>query len=172
MKLFLYAILVFGFTFCSSKVISFYVVDEGRISFETFSFYENKVKHIKPQLKSLDSLIEVAISNELVNKGYILKGNSDVYISFSITTGSSNTTNVDNQRFQNNRSFNNRNYFPYYSTTTTDYKEGVLLIELWSKDEKLLWQGSKPFKVKKSVDTQVLLVSYAQEITASFKPNL
>ena len=172
MKLFSFAVFVFIITSCASNTISFYVVDENRISFDTFSFYERGSTYIKPQQKSLDSLIENSISMELLNKGYKLRNNSDVYVSFNITMGSSSSTNVDNRNYQTYQRYSTPNYYPNYSTTTTDYKEGVLLIEVWSSEEKLMWQGSKSFKVRKSVDTQALLIQYAREITASFKSNL
>jgi len=170
MKGIIYTIIAFLLTACSSHVISFYVVDEPAIQFEYFSFYDRDTEKLRPQQKSLDSLIELSISNVLVSKGFKEQRSSDVYVSYSITLGTSSTSNVDNQHF---RPYSNRAFSRYnYNVTTTNYKEGVLLIELWSKEEKLLWQGSKSFKVRKSINTRELLVSYATEITASFKPNL
>ncbi len=172
MKGFIYIIFAFVFSACSTNVVSFYVVGESAIQFETFSFYDRDTEKLRPQQKSLDSLIELSISNVLISKGFKEQNNSDVYVSYSITLGTSSTSNVDNQHYD---SYSNRAYYPYnynYNVTTTNYKEGVLLIEFWSKEEKLLWQGSKSFKVRKSINTRELFISYAKEITASFKANL
>ncbi|MCF6360235.1 MAG: DUF4136 domain-containing protein [Cyclobacteriaceae bacterium] len=168
MRFFIYAAIAFFLSSCTTKVISFYVVDESRISFDTFSFYARDIKKLRPQQKLLDSLIERSISNELINKGYNKSYESDIYVSYKITMGTSSTTNIDNQHF--NRY--NQMYYPNYNVTTTNYKEGVLLIEFWDKHDKLLWQGSKSFKVRKSVNTRDLLIKYAQQIAFSFKPML
>jgi len=91
MKGFIYIIFAFVLSSCSSNVISFYVVDESRISFESFSFYERDTKKLRPEQKSLDSLIELSISNILVSKGFKEKANSEMYISYSITLGTSSS---------------------------------------------------------------------------------
>ncbi len=160
-------ILLFLISTCTPKVISFYVVDANKISVDSFSFYARDTKELRPQQKELDSLIERSITSELLKKGYKKIGESDIIVSYQITLGTSSTSNVNNQHFNNYQY--NRVYYPDYNVTTTNYKEGVLLIEFWNKDEKLLWQGSKTFKVRKSVDTKEMFIEYAKEITSAFK---
>ena len=152
---------------CStSKVHSFYVVDESKIKFNTFSFYARKSTKLKPLQKELDSLIELMISTELIRKGFRRENYSDVYVDYKITLGTSSTSSV-------NRPYYNYIMYPSnYNINTTHYKEGVLLIELSTKEDKLLWQGSKSFKVRKSINTKDLFIDYVREIIISFKPNL
>jgi len=168
-KLTLFILLLF-IGACSPKVVSFYVVDKGKISVDTFSFYARDTKELRPQQKEIDSLIELSITNELLKKGFKELIESDIIVSYQITLGISSTSNVNNQHFNNYRY--NRMYYPDYNVTTTNYKEGVLLIEFWNKDEKLIWQGSKSFKVRKSMDTQKLLIEYAKEIASAFNLDL
>lgn len=150
----------------SSRVVSFYVIEEDKIEFSTFSFYDRNKKNLRPQQEELDRLIEHTIYTELVRKGYTKKNYSDVYISYKITLGTSSSSNIN--RYPNYSSY----YYPNYNVNTTHYKEGVLLIEFYSNNDKLIWQGSKSFKVGKSKNTKALLIQYAHEITNSFKPTL
>ncbi len=151
---------------CSTKVTSFYVVDKDQINFETFSFYARNTKKLRPQQQELDSLLERTISTELIRKGFTNERFSDIFIGYKITLGTSSSSNID--PYQNYNSY----YYPNYNVNTTHYKEGVLLIDFYTKEDKLIWQGSKTFKVGKSKNTKLLLVEYAKEITHSFKPNL
>lgn len=167
MKRFGYLLFLSFLAACSSsKVISFYVVEEQSINFESFSFYTRNLKDLRPQQKELDSLIELSISTELIRKGFKKRDFADVYVSYKISLGTSSTASVERPRYSSPV------YYPNNNVNTTHYKEGVLLIEISTKDDKLLWQGSKSFKVGKSTNTRLLLLDYAQEITGNFKPNL
>lgn len=151
---------------CSTSVKSFYVVDENKIAFDTFSFYARNDDNLRPKQQELDSLIELSVSEVLIEKGFSKANYPEAYLSYKITLGTSSTTSIDQyQRYGSN-------YYPGYNTNTTHYKEGVLLIEIYSKDDKLLWQGSKSFKVGKSKNTQLLLLEMAREITSAFKLTL
>ena len=161
----LFALTIF-FNFCSPSTISFYVVDENRINFNSFSFYDRDTKNLRPQQQELDSLIELTISNELIRKGFEKQGSSDVYVGYKVSLGTSSTTSIDRQRYTSPV------YYPNNNMSTTHYTEGVLLIEIYSKEEKLLWQGSKAFKVGKSTNTRMHLLKYSEEIISSFKANL
>ncbi len=163
---FILFLLIITLSACSSGVISFYVIDESKIDFESFSFYARNEKNLRPQQLELDSLIERAISTELEQKGFAKKIYSDIYISYKITLGTTSTSNFD--RHQNYSSY----YYPNYNVSTSHYKEGVILIEFYTKNDKLLWQGSKAFKVGKSKNIKLLLIEYAKEIAHSFKPTL
>lgn len=154
------------FNFCSPSTISFYVVDENKINFNSFSFYDRDTKTLKPKQQELDSLIELAISTELIRKGFEKQSTSDVFVSYKISMGTSSSTSIDRQRYSSPV------YYPANHISTSHYKEGVLLIEIYSQKDKLLWQGSKAFKVGKSIDTPRLLLEYAKEIISAFKENL
>lgn len=156
------------FSGCSTKVISFYVEDEPKIEFDTFSFYKREVSELNEEQSKLDSLLQLTIENTLIEKGYTKSYPSDVYIGFSITTGTSSTTQSPYDiRYPNYSPYNR--YGNYYYTTTTQYKEGVFLIELYNRDDKLIWQGSKTFKVRSSVPIKDMLLQNATEIMSVFK---
>jgi len=151
---------------CSSKIVSFYVVDEHKIKLSSFSFYERKTNILSLEQLKIDSLIEQQISQVLLNKGFENQSKSDIYIGYSITLGTTSTSNLENNRFYNH------NYYSYQNVNTTLYKEGVMLIEIFDEQDKLLWQGSKTFKARKSIATKELLIEYAKDITSAFKSNL
>lgn len=151
---------------CSAtKVISFYVEDESNIDFSTFSFYKRETGKLNKEQLQLDSLLETTIANKLIEKGYKKAYPSDVYISFQITTGSTSSSQM------NNPYYGSRRYYPYYNynVSVTQYKEGVLLVELRNNDDKLIWQGSKTFKVRSSNEIKQLLLQNASEIIQAFK---
>ena len=163
----IYAIILLGILgACSSSVKSFYVVDEDKIDFDTFSFYALNNENLRPKQRRLDRLIEMTIYQVLTEKGFTQKNYPDTYISYKISLGTSATSNID--RHQPYRSY----YYPEYNISTTQYKEGLLLIELYTKDDRLLWQGSKTFKVGKSKNTELLLLEMAKEVISAFKPVL
>lgn len=152
----------------ASKVISFYVEDEDYIYFTTFSFYRRDVSALNSEQKKLDSLIEQTITEGLFAKGYSKSHPSDVYVSFQFTTSNTSTSQVNNPYSLG------RSYYPYYKNydfNVTQYKEGVLLIELHNQNDKLIWQGSKTFKVRNSKDIKQLLLQDAAEIIGAFKAN-
>ena len=157
---------VFLFNSCAPNTISFYLEDESKVNFNSYSFYARDVNNLKPQQRQLDSLIELTISNELTKKGFEKKSSSDVYLNYKISIGTSSSASIERQRY------NNTVYFPEQQVNTSHYKEGVLLVEIYSNEDNLLWQGSKKFKVGKSSNTPLLLLEYAEEIMHSFKSNL
>lgn len=163
-RVFSIVVSIFLFARCTaSKVVSFYIEDENNIHFQTFSFYKRDIKNLSPEQARLDSLLEQTITEGLKAKGYSKRYPSDVYVSLSIT--SSNTSSSD----VNSPSYYRRTYYPYYDVNITQYKEGVFLIEIHNQNDKLIWQGSKTFKVRNSKDTNQLLLQYASEIVGSFK---
>lgn len=161
-----FALIFIGCT--ASKVVSFYVEDEQDIQFHTFSFYKRNVSSLNPDQVRLDSLLENTINEVLQTKGYVKSYPSDVYVSFQITTSNTSTSQV------NNPYYSRRSYYPYYNNydvDVTQYKEGVFLIELHHQNDKLIWQGSKTFKVRNSKEIKQLLKQDAAEIIGAFKSN-
>ena len=150
---------------CSSNTVSFYVVDESSIGFETFSFYAREKSNSKKI--ELDSLIEGLITKQLTIHGYKNSYPSDMYLSYKIISDKSYKTHSNNYNDLSTNNYNSPNY-----TYVTERKEGILMIEIFNKNDQLLWQGSKAFKVNNSTDTKVLLEKYIVQIMASFKPAL
>lgn len=160
---------------CSSRVISFYVVEENKIQFKTFSFYARSKQNLNPQKVRLDSLIEELISYQLIMNNYKKEYPSDVYIAYKFISDKTFNTHTDyspplnqaNYTFDNPNLPNNSNF--YY---VTEQKEGVFMIEIFDNNDKLIWQGSKSFKLNKSTDTKELFQKYVEQIVATFKPRL
>ncbi len=170
MRLFIYIAFLIFLVSCSPKVTSFYVVDENQIHVETFSFYAREQQDLNLQKAELDSLIEKAITQKLINKGYVKTYPSNIYVSYKIMSDKTFKTHTQGTYNPVVPNFNNMPYDNFIYIT--EHKEGILIIEFYNENDKLLWQGSKSFKVRKSINTQELLIMYAKEITASFKPNL
>lgn len=150
---------------CTSGVNSFYVVDESKIQFDSFSFYEREKQSLNSKKVKLDSLIEELISKQLIIKGYNKSFPSDVYLSYKIISDKTYKTHTD-YNYPGSSIYNNAtpNYY-----NVTERKEGIFMIEVFDQDDKLLWQGSKEFKVNKSTNTIALLENYIEKIIASFK---
>ena len=164
---------------CSSHVISFYVVDESDINYTTFSFYARDRQSKINQKVKLDSLIENVITGQLLKKGYTHTSPSDIYISYKIMSDKTYKNHNNNQ--YNPLSQNGLRYPtgfpPNYNNSlnngyVTERKEGVLIVDLYNKNDKLIWQGSKAFKVRKSIDTKELLIQYGKEVISAYKSNL
>jgi len=67
-----------------------------------------------------------------------------------------------------------RNYSSNYNNSmsnnyVTERKEGVFMIDLYDNNDKLIWQGTKAYKVGKSTDIRALLISHIELILADFK---
>lgn len=164
MKLISYLIILVFLNSCSSSTISFYVVDESSIEFETFSFYAREKLNSKKI--ELDSLVESLITTQLVTKGYKKSYPSEMYLSYKIISDKTYKTHTDTNNYLGPSNYNNATPNYYY---VTERKEGVFMIEMFNQEDKLLWQGSKAFKVNNSTDTKVLLEKYIEKIMASFK---
>lgn len=153
---------------CTPKIMSFYVVDENRLEVNTFSFYGEDNDYQISKKVELDSLIEMAINDQLKINGYKYNYPSDFYITYKVI--SDKTIEVDNNYNSHNNNYANqalnRNYY------TKEQKEGVFMIEFFDEHDKLIWQGSREFNVNKSADTKMLFMEFAAQIVNSFKSNL
>ncbi len=156
-------------TQCKTRTISFYVVDKDKLSFSTFDFYAKDTEGLTPRQQTTDSLLQHTITQVLQSNGYRQASPAQVYIAYQLTTGMA--TNINSTTNYAHNSPYRYNPYPYLydqPAYRTDYKEGVFIIELYSNQDKLLWQGSQSFKVKPGSETQPLLVSLAHNIMESF----
>lgn len=177
-----YILVVLFISACSAKTISFYVVDESDINYTTFSFYARDKQNLIDQKAKLDSLIEHAIMDQLLKKGYTHTSPSEMYISYKIMSDKT-YKNRNNNHYDplapNELGYPTgypTGYPPNYNNLNKNYvierKEGLLMIELYDNDDKLIWQGTKAYKVGKSTDVRALLINHIELIMTDFKSNL
>jgi hypothetical protein len=109
------------------------------------------------------------VKKDLESKGLRPSSLPDIYVSFVINIHTSEETTVDNySRYDYNRRYYNYGYMNPDFYNTNQYKEGVLIIDIKNADNKLIWQGSKTFKVKSRASLRESLPQICQEIIASF----
>ncbi len=150
-------------------------MDESDIDYTTFSFYARDRQNLIAQKATLDSLIEHVITTQLIKKGYTHTSPSEMYIGYRIMADKTFKNNDNN--YYNPYSQNGLRYPTNYNNLdnnhyVTERKEGVLMIELYNNNDKLIWQGTKAYKVGKSTDIRALLISHIELIMADFKSNL
>lgn len=157
-------------TSCSSRVVGIY--NPGSLSGKPQSFHvyttDRKGENTLEKEKFDRQIINI-ISENLVAKGLKKSSLPDLYVSFIISVHSSEELNQTayspfDYRF---------NYYGYYDPmrfNSRTYKQGVLIIDIRNADNKLVWQGSKSFKLSaRNSSTEELLIS-CREIIAEFDP--
>ncbi len=179
MRSIIYILTILFISACAPKTLSFYVMDESNINYTTFSFYARDRQNLIEQKAKLDSLIENVITSQLLNKGYTHTSPSEMYVSYKIMTDKT-------YKNQNSNGYDPsapngvgypRNYSSNYNNQmnnnyVVERKEGVFMIDLYDNNDKLIWQGTKAYKVGKSTDIRALLISHIGLILADFKSNL
>jgi len=128
----------------------------GVFAAEDYASLSEANKKLAGQLKSI-------ISKGLELKG--LRGSAlpDLYVSYLINVHTSSETQRDNYN-----PYNRYNYNSYYNYSTRNYKEGVLIIDVKNDDQKLVWQGSKTFKVSSKQSISELLPEICREVIAVY----
>ena len=58
-----------------------------------------------------------------------------------------------------------------YDYSTQSYKTGVFIVDIKNSRGKLVWQGSKTFKLKSKQSVQATLPEICQEVIAAFDIN-
>ena len=157
-------ILSFLLTNCSTKVVGIYNYNVTHKKPDTFLVYSaGEYTSLSPDNEDLDSQLQQIISNSLLLKGLKNSSIPDIYVSYIISVNTSSET----QR--NNNSPYTRYYYDYsYNYSTRNYKEGVLIIDIKNDDNKLIWQGSKTFKVKSKQSVEELLPEICREIMTAY----
>jgi len=174
MRIIIYILAALFISACSPKSLSFYVMDESGIDYTTFSFYARDRQNLIEQKATLDSIIEHVITTQLIKKGYTHASPSEMYISYKIMSDKTfkNHNNYYNPYPQNGLRYPTNYNNLYNNYYVTERKEGVLMIELYNNNDKLIWQGSKAYKVGRSTDIRALLINHIELIMADFKSNL
>ena len=156
---------------CAPKVVGIYnteVVGKQPSSFYINSPDEGNSLSEKEQLfnEQLISIIKVALESKKLNYSSL----PDLYVSYMINVHRTQETNETNfSQFDQNQYYNNRYYDPTRFETRT-FKEGVLIIDIKNHDNKLVWQGSRNFKLKTKESVQTVLPAICEEVITSFDP--
>ena len=160
----LLVIFIFLLSGCATNVVSIYNYDIANIKPNTFLILPaNEPASLSAENKKLDSQLQTIINNGLEFKGLKNSAIPDLYVSYIINVHTSSETQEDNY------SRSNRYYYSYpYNYSTRNYKEGVLIIDVKNDDGKLIWQGSKTFKIRSKQSVEELLPEICQEIIATY----
>jgi len=161
--------LVLSLTGCSAKVVSIYNSDVSNVSYKTFTLQNvRKPNSVSSDNKKLDSLLSKIIIKNLLEKGFKQSSIPDLYASYLINVHSSFETQNNNYN-----PYSASSYFdPYsYNYNTRTYKEGVLIIELKNDEGRLVWQGSKTFKLNSKSSIRETLSDICLEIIETYQIN-
>ena len=166
LKTSLLILIVWLATGCATKVVSIYndAIANGQPS--SFLLYSANDKHsLSEDNQALDNQLQTIISKGLELKGLKSSALPDIYVSYIINIHTSSNTQKDNYSsyYRYNYDYN----YPY-NYTTRNYKEGLLIIDIRNDDNKLIWQGSKTFKIRSKQSVNQLLTEICREIIATY----
>lgn len=154
---------------CSPKVASIY--NTASIKSKPQSFYINPLDQLQTKAEgevNLSYQLETIVQENLESKGLKPSSLPDIYVSFVINIYTSEETTVNDYNRYNYNRYNNYGYMDPNFFNTNQYKEGVLIIDIKNADDKLVWQGSKTFKVKSRASVKETLPELCREIIATF----
>ena len=157
-------IFIFLLSGCATKVVSIYNSDIANNKPNTFLIIPaSESTSLSADNKKLDSKLLTVIRNGLELKGLKDSAIPDLYVSYIISVHTSSETQQDSY------SRYNRYYYSYpYNYSTRNYKEGVLIIDIKNDDGKLIWQGSKTFKIRSKQSVEELLPEICREIIMAY----
>jgi hypothetical protein len=152
---------------CATKVVSIYNYSNTNKNPSTF-FVSPSSEYASLSLanKKIDSLLQKVISKTLGLKGLKVSSLPDLYVSYIINVHTSSETQTES-----NYPYDRYNYSYYQNFSTRNYKEGVLIIDIKDNRGKLIWQGSKSFKIHSKQSVEELLPEICQEIITTYKIN-
>ena len=151
-------------TGCATKVVSIYNFDAVNKNLNTFWVHPTS-EHVSLSVENqkLDSQLQSIINNSLTLKGLKASALPDIYVSYIVNVHTSSETQ------QNNYSpYSRYNYDYFYNYSTRNYKEGVLIIDIKNDNGKLIWQGSKTFKIRSKESLQEILPEICREIITTY----
>jgi uncharacterized protein DUF4136 len=151
---------------CSTKVVSIYNSRVPNKKPSTF-MVQSTGEHASTSTENnkLDILLQSIIKENLELQGLKMSALPDIKVGYKINVFTSSETQNNNY----SHSFYNSYYSPYDYYGSRNYKEGVFIIEVKTSAGKLIWQGSKSFKISSGKSVQDLLPEICQEIIAVYK---
>lgn len=155
---------IFLLTGCATKVVSIYNYDIANKKPGTFWVHPiSEYASLSADNQKLDNKLQAIINNSLVLKGLKESALPDIYISYIVNVHTSSETRQDSYN-----PYNRYNYNYYSSYSTRNYKEGVLIIDVKNDNGKLIWQGSKTFKIRSKESIEELLPEICREIITTY----
>ena len=152
---------------CATKVVSIYnhdVTNKNPISFLINPASEYASRSVANQ--KIDSVLQAVISQSLSLKGLKISALPDLYVSYVIDVHLSSETQQDNYSPYNRYTYNDP-----YNYSTRNYKEGLLIIDIKNNRGKLIWQGSRTFKIRSKQSVEALLPEICREIMIAYNIN-
>lgn len=118
---------------CSQRIVSYTNPKSKYQSFETYRMVSPKLDNKLSNETSLAyELIKENITKEMERRDYLLSSVApDLTLRYEIASSTRVETNTSQSAF-----------FPTFQVTSRTIHEGVLLLELYDKNKKLVWQGS------------------------------
>ena len=153
---------------CSSGRVVSYLSEGyniGRLNTFALRAYKDQDK-LTPEQHQMDSMLLEVMMSQMVFRGYEPSVSPDMFVSYEVVLNASSQSRVNDQ--YSPYSSRNNNYPYNYRVTTTNYLEGVMIVEVKSPNGKLIWQGSKDFKTGKKISTREILIQSMREIIATF----
>jgi hypothetical protein len=167
-------LLIFAFliTGCAPKVVGIYNDSAFKKNQRTFIVLNPKRDNSLPgEKKLLDDRLNDIITTSLENKGLKTSSLPDLYVSYMASVYNTSETTSNNNNYNNPYSRNNYMYQSPYDYSTTSYKTGVFIIDIKNSQNKLVWQGSKTFKLKSKQSVQATLPEICREVIMAFDIN-
>lgn len=161
---YLLVIIILVLSGCATKVVSIYNYDVANKKVNTFIVEPtSEYASLSADNQKVENLLQTVISKSLGLKGLRPSALPDLYVSYIINVHTSSETQQDNYNSYN------RYYYTYpYNYSTRNYKEGVLIINIKNDNGKLIWQGSKTFKIRSKQSVEVLLPEICREIMTAY----
>ena len=154
----------FLFVGCATRVASIYNTDVALKKPATYRVYsENEYASTNVENKNLDSLLLNIISERMAFQGLKTSALPDVIVSYKVSVYTSSDT-----RKNGYGTYDRYNNYNAYNYSTSNYKEGILIIDIKNDDGKLIWQGSKTFKIRSRQSVRALLPEDCREIMTYF----
>ena len=166
----IFIILIWLITSCSTKVVGIYnnaAFKKGQRTFIVQLPRESKPSSDKNKI--LEDRLQDIITTNLENNGLSTSSLPDLYVSYMISVY--NTSETTNNNHNNLYSRSNYMYPSSYDYSTQSYKTGVFIIDIKNSRGKLVWQGSKTFKLKSKQSVQATLPEICQEVIEAFDIN-
>jgi hypothetical protein len=159
-------IIVLALSGCATKIVGIY--NYSAINKTPATYFvrpPGEYASLSIDNQRIDSLIQTVISKSLELKGLRPSSLPDLYVSYIINVHTSSETRQDNYNPYNRYRYN---YNYYYNYSTSNYKEGVLIIDIKNDDKILVWQGSKTFKIRSKQSVEELLPEICREIMTAY----
>ena len=157
---------------CATNVVGIY--NPGSLSSVPSTFHvfsPDEEDSSSPQKQKIDQQFVDIITAGLEARGLNKSSLPDIYVSFMINVHTSEDLNQNNiNPYDYRYRYYNYGYYDPNRFNSQSYKEGVFIIDIRNADNKLVWQGSKSFKLSaRRSSTEELLVA-CREIIADFDP--